>query len=113
MKKSFTKKRILVDFDRVIHQYRKGWNGGKPYDKPVEGAKQAIEQLLNEGWDVIVFTAQNPEDPQRIDEIKVWLKKYKFPKLEVTHTKLSAVAIIDDRAIRFEGNWRSILNYFC
>lgn len=104
-------KRILVDFDRVVHKYSKGWFGGKVYDTPVEGAIEALKKLQDNGYEVVIFTTESSRGQERHDEIKEWLKKYGV-NLKVTSTKLPAIAIIDDRAIRFEGNWRSVLNYF-
>jgi len=48
---------------------------------------------------------------KRNKAIKKWLEKYGLKNIQVTNTKLSARAYIDDRAIRFT-NWRDILSYF-
>lgn len=39
---------IAVDFDGVIHKYSKGWQNGSIYDEPVEGAKEALLELLED-----------------------------------------------------------------
>ena len=106
-----TSERILIDFDGVVHKYRKGWNDGIPYDSPMENSKEAIKRLLDKGFEVMIFTAYNPSFKNRNIEIKKWLKKWHFPDLKVTSTKYSAIAIIDDRAIRFT-NWKDIMKYF-
>jgi hypothetical protein len=108
-----TPKRILIDFDRVIHKYSKGWVDGHPYDEPVEGALDAVKKLKEAGFDIMIFTAYNPQVGRKRNQwIKKWLKEKGFPNLKVTNTKYSSIAIIDDRAIRFRGNWQDILNYF-
>lgn len=111
MEISSTSKRLLIDFDRVIHRYRKGWQDGSIYDSPVPGAIRAIKSLIKAGFEVVVFTSESSRGIARHKEIQKWLKKRGL-NLKVTSTKLPARAIIDDRAIRFEGNWQTILNYF-
>lgn len=36
------KKSIAIDFDGVIHDYNNGWQNGKIYGKPIEGAFEGI-----------------------------------------------------------------------
>lgn len=100
------KKTILIDFDGVIHSYEKGWNGGKIYGKPVANSLKAVKKLIKEGYRVVVFTSR-----ENLEEVEKWLKKNKFPKIEVTNKKIPSFAIIDDRAIRFT-NWVDVLKYF-
>lgn len=100
---------IAVDFDGVIHAYRKGWHDKTVYDVPVEGAFDAIHKLQKKGYTVYIFTARNA------DEVLVWMKEHwpigygLIP--EISNVKRAAVAYIDDRAIRFT-NWTDMLNYF-
>ena len=110
MSNNRTPKRLLIDFDRVVHKYSKGWNGGKIYDKPVKGAIQAIKRLQKEGFEVVIFTTKSTKGITRNNEIEQWLKDYGI-KIKVTWEKLPAIAIIDDRAIRFT-NWIDIIHYF-
>lgn len=86
---------ILVDFDGVIHQYSRGWADGTAYDPPMSGAKEALEALEEKGYQVIIFSSRDWED------IEDWLKEHDFPDYPITDVKEPAVAIIDDRAIRF------------
>ncbi|NGX49322.1 MAG: hypothetical protein K940chlam5_00920 [Candidatus Anoxychlamydiales bacterium] len=104
------KKTILIDFDRVVHKYSHGFMDGTIYDEPVPGAIDAIKKLQKAGFKVIIFTTKSTLGDKRNKWIKVWLKTRGL-YLEVTHTKYPAIAIIDDRAIRFT-HWRDILNYF-
>jgi 5'(3')-deoxyribonucleotidase len=116
------KKTIAIDFDGVIHKYSKGWQDGKIYDEPVEGALEAIITLLERDYKVSVFTTR--ED---IVKVKTWIieKSHKCKELQskpylfwfdrdefnVTNQKPIAIVYIDDRGIRFT-NWKDILNYF-
>ena len=54
--------KIALDFDGVLHSYQRGWTGQIPFDRPVDGAQNFCEQLLMEGYKVVVFTARvHPE----------------------------------------------------
>lgn len=86
---------LLVDFDGVIHKYRYGWMDGTAYDEPVEGAKEALENLTNQGYRIVVFSTRDER------QIEQWLRANRFPAYPITNEKIPAVAIIDDRAIRF------------
>lgn len=89
---------VLVDFDGVIHKYRYGWFDGTAYDEPVDGAKETLQGLVDRGYEVVIFSTRDAE------QIEQWLRTNRFPPYRVTNYKEPAVAIIDDRAIRFE-NW--------
>ena len=122
-------KRLLIDFDRVVHQYSKGWKDGSIYDAPVPGALEAIKTLQSQGWEIVIFTTRSTDGNIRNKKIQNWLLKFdicshciglihdinklnfKPNQVLITNTKIPARAIIDDRAIRFT-NWRDILNYF-
>lgn len=105
-----TPKRILIDLDRVIHKYSLGWRDGTIYDEAVEGAIPAIKKLQKAGFEVVVFTTKSSLGKERNKWIKEWLRERGL-SLKVTWEKLPAIAIIDDRAIRFT-NWIDILHYF-
>lgn len=114
--KEFTKKeRIAIDFDRVIHGYSKGWLDGEVYDSPVEGAKEAID-LLKNNYEIVIFTARlsslDHPDIRAAQKVKIlkWLKDNNIYFDILTSDKPSAKFYIDDRAIRFTGNWDETLN---
>lgn len=98
---------IAIDFDGVIHKYSKRWFNGSIYDEPVEGAVEAIKELTDLGYSIIIHTTRQPTR-----EMMDWIHKY-FGELpvKVIGTKPKAICYIDDRAIRFT-NWKDILNYF-
>ena len=111
------KKTIAIDFDGPIHKYSKGWQDGKIYDEPVEGALEAMAELYHKGYEIVIFTTR--ED---IREVDYWIDKQcdkcfavtseqRELKYEVTNKKPPAIAYIDDRGIRFT-NWKDMLNYF-
>lgn len=83
---------------------------GTIYDVPVPGAIDGIKRLQDAGYNVMVFTSVAPTGSKRNRLIREWLKRHGL-KIKVTNRKYHAIAIIDDRAIRFT-HWRDILNYF-
>ena len=109
-------KRIMIDFDGTIHKYSKGWKDGTVYDEPISGAKQFIDQLKDDGFEVIIFTARLSEIThgkegvkKQKQMIKNWLKKYGIKIDGITAEKIPATAYIDDLAIEFDGVWNSEL----
>jgi hypothetical protein len=103
-------KRIMIDFDGTIHKYSKGWKDGTVYDEPISGAKQFIDQLKDDGFEVVVFTSrlsvsslgQEVVNEQK-EMIEMWLKKYGIKIDGITAEKIPATAYIDDLAIEFDG----------
>lgn len=96
------KPKLLVDFDGVLHAYRRGWADGTAYDEPNPGARDAIDDLLAAGYNVVVFSTRDA------DQIHHWLGYQGFPDLRVTNVKEPAVALIDDRAVHFT-DWPTAL----
>jgi hypothetical protein len=86
---------ILVDFDGVIHNYSHGWMDGEAYDGPFDGAREGLKALEDLGYTVVIFSTRDR------NQIREWLRKYDFEPYTVTNEKMPAIAIIDDRAIRF------------
>lgn len=91
------KRTIALDFDGVLHRYD-GWQGGK-IQGPIDGAREAVEKLLARGHEVVVFTTRDAQ------HVRQWLNKYDFPPLEITATKRPFYVLVDDRALRFDGQW--------
>jgi hypothetical protein len=107
-----SEKRIMIDFDGVIHKYSSGWGDGSIYDDPIDGSKEAIEQFRNDGYKVIIFTARLSEiahGKSGVSEqkkmIEDWLKKYKIEVDGMMAEKLPASIYIDDNAFWFNGKW--------
>jgi len=130
---------IAIDFDGVIHKYSKGWQDGTCYDEEVEGAFKAIDLLMTK-YTVFIFSTrsskqikkwliprimqqgagENPNDPQdwtwpkytfTCERIPFWVKFWnKKNVLGITKRKLPAMVYIDDRAMRFEGDWGKTLH---
>ena len=127
---------IAIDFDGVVHDYTEGWRDGVIYGYAVPGAIRSIIRLLQQGYDVVLFTTRvNPglqDSEQQRSRIDDWLLKMVHEEIDpplgslpegftsapdivsrvvVTCVKPPAIAYIDDRAIRFT-NWPDTLKYF-
>ncbi|NTW61497.1 hypothetical protein HGB24_02315 [Candidatus Saccharibacteria bacterium] len=126
-------KKIAIDFDGVIHRYSKGYQDGKIYDIPLQGAFRSIKKLIDDGNQVFILSSRRPRqirrwlkeqfskmsDSERAElafkyqvvpfYIKIWKKK---GVLGIAHRKLPAQFYIDDRAVKFDGDWEKTLLHF-
>jgi hypothetical protein len=108
-------KTIVVDFDGVLHWYRKGWSDGSIYDDPVPGSQDAMRQLIERGFKVVVFSTRAIDriirgviEAGQEAQMRTWLHRNGFPELEIWKEpgKPMGIAYIDDRAVRFNGDWK-------
>jgi 5'(3')-deoxyribonucleotidase len=129
-------KTIAIDFDGVIHNYDRGWQDGVIYGDAMPGAMRAMIRLMQQGYEVVIFTTRvNPDlDGHMEQKAKMlsWLTgqmcyecsppQGSIPdgfskvdeivsRIKITSNKPPAVAYIDDRGIRFT-DWSDILKYF-
>ena len=111
--------RAMIDLDRTIHKYSKGWQDGSVYDDPVPGAKQVIDWLKSKGYEIVIFTTrasvENAKDHgqdvnDQIQGVENWLSNNNIYYDRVTAEKLNADFYIDDKAIHIkDGNWLNVL----
>ena len=94
---------LAVDFDGVIHEYSKGWNGGA-LGVIMPGARDALIQLSVK-YRIVVFTARHD-----LEAVRDWMHDQRLDHLiaDVTNRKPVAVAYLDDRAVKFI-NWEQAL----
>lgn len=109
-------KRIMIDFDGVIHKYTKGFQDGSVYDDVVEGSSEKIKKLKELGFEIVIFTTRvSPENSSDSENqkklVEDYLNKNNIPFDHITSEKLGALAYIDDNAIEFKGNWFSMFEY--
>ena len=94
---------VAIDFDGVLNTYD-GWNGVDDLFEPREGVWHFLA-LLNEKYDVVIFTNR--------DTFKVWEWLVEFRLAEyvsrVTNVKPRAFVYVDDRALKFDGDFDSAL----
>ena len=95
-------KTILIDLDGVLNTYNGNYD--ENYIPPM---KEGAEEFLNEihaNYQIKLFTTRNTE------LAKKWLSDNGLDKyfLNVTNTKEPAWLYIDDRCIKFEGNYEKL-----
>jgi len=112
-------KRAMIDLDGTIHRYSKGYKDGAIYDNAFDGAKEVIDWLKRNGYEIVIFTTraskQNADElggdhKDQIKNVGKWLKDKGIYFDRITAEKLAADFYIDDKAISiYNGNWKSVL----
>lgn len=92
------KKTIMIDLDGVLNNYTKYEEGYIPDIK--QGAKEFIKKL-NDNYELVLFTTRPSAQALK------WLKSNQIDKYfkEVTNIKKPAHIYIDDRALKFNGDY--------
>jgi hypothetical protein len=100
---------ICLDFDGVLHSYRSHWCGSEIIpDPPIHGTRESIARLRQQ-YRVVVHSARcHTEGGRRA--IQAWLARHEIVVDEVCEHKPPAMIYVDDRAIRFRGNWDNVLD---
>lgn len=100
---------VVFDFDGVIHSYTSGWRGvGIISDPPVPGIAEAINDIRERGYQVIVVSTRCASDYGKA-AIEKFLEENDIVVDEVLAHKPPALVYIDDRAICFDGNPAGLL----
>jgi len=115
----FQERRALIDLDGTIHKYSKGYQDGTLYDDPFKGAREAINWLKDNGYEIVIFTTRASEGnademggdaKKEIGNVESWLKLHDIYFDRVTADKIFADFYIDDKAIPIHnGNWDAVL----
>ena len=99
---------VCLDFDGVIHSHQHGWQGEAVIpDPPVHKVDRAIADLRKD-YRVVVFSARCRSD-EGVEAIRNWLKKHNIEVDEVCRHKPPAHVYVDDRAVRFSGDWQQTI----
>jgi len=105
---------ICIDFDGVIHSYEKGWQSGEIYGEVMPGFFEWAFEAKNR-FDLVIYSSRS-KTAEGIEAMRAWLtEKAEAAELDwepleyitFAHEKPAAFLTIDDRAIRFEGNWKA------
>ena len=108
---------ICIDFDGVIHSYEKGWQGGVIYGTVVPGFFEWVEQVRDR-FKLVIYSSRSKTN-EGVIAMGQWLHEQRNAwiaaggkrneteplELECVHEKPAAWLTIDDRAIRFNGDW--------
>ena len=65
------KKTICIDFDGVIHDYSKGYQGEDVFGEMIPNADVGTSVLKKNGWSIIIFTTR-----KKTDKLEQWLKEH-------------------------------------
>lgn len=112
---------VGIDFDQTLVAHDDGWQDGRIYGRPIPGAIESLHEL-KKVRSVFIVTAR----PRRFHpEVAGWLRRHTGLEaivdddpdraywqgdcLLVTNKKLGAAIYIDDRALRFTGDWTTTL----
>jgi hypothetical protein len=111
---------VAIDFDGVISKY-KSYEGKGVFGEPTPCCVEAIKALKDRGWIVIIHTTRS-----ETHQIKEYLDKHMVAYDYINYNpenidrgcnmgKPLADIYIDDRAVRFNGDWmhtiEEVLNF--
>lgn len=104
-------KTIAIDFDGVLHSYKSGWIAADILEEPLDGALDFCNWLIENKFKIVIFSCRAGQ-PIGWAAIHDWLEKHRFPpSIEVTHKKPEALLYIDDRGMRFDGNFDTVVQF--
>lgn len=100
---------VCLDFDGVLHSYRSGWRGAEVIpDPPIHGTREAIARLRQQ-YRVVIYSARCRSEEGRL-AVQNWLRTHDIQVDEVCDYKPPALVYVDDRAIRFCGDWAQTIS---
>lgn len=107
---------ICIDFDGVIHDYRKGWCDGVIYGAVVPGFIEWADHA-REHFRLVVYSSRS-KTPEGIADMREKLREWveaayaantglaiSISDFEFSAVKPPAFVTIDDRGIQFRGDW--------
>lgn len=101
---------VALDFDGVIHSYSSGWQGASNIpDPPVPGIKEAINELRQRGYQIMVFSSRATTYPG-YNAIREWMTRNHIHFDNITSEKPPCLVTVDDRAICFDGNASTLVD---
>jgi nitroreductase len=95
---------LCLDFDGVLHWYRRGWQGTNNIDdEPVPGAVDFVSRA-QQYFKVVVYSSRSSHRGGN-EAMRAWMQRYGFPEVDFASQKPAAFLTIDDRALTFTGDW--------
>ncbi len=109
---------ICIDFDGVIHDYKKGWQDGRIYGDIVPGFFEWADRAALV-FRLVVYSSRSATG-EGLEAMESWMVERRdawrrahpevpgpFASFEYAHHKPPAWITIDDRAIPFRGDWNA------
>ena len=95
---------VCVDLNGVLDSYT-GWKDPDHFDPPRPGAAAFLRALVDQGFDVVIFTTRHAVQVRR------WLREHELMQYvsAVTRRKPPAHVFVDDRAVCFTGDFDDTL----
>ena len=100
---------FAIDFDGVIHDWEHPIEGRR-MGPPFKGAKEALDQLYHADHKIIIHSCNRPAI------IRKWMEFYNLPFAYIWGESPSDLGqkpiadfYIDDRAVRFNGDWAATM----
>jgi hypothetical protein len=104
---------LAIDYDGVINPYSKGWQKGELYEtKVTDGFWQWLERTSKD-FECVIHSSRFAEAGGMAATL-AWLKECyrrehgaeaRLPYIKFSATKPPAFLTIDDRCLRFDGDW--------
>jgi hypothetical protein len=96
---------VAVDLDGTLAK-DSGWKGAEYIGEPVQPMLDLVKKLLDDGEEVVIFTARVHDGEKSTKEhIRDWLKDHDLPDLEITNEKRPDMEkFYDDKAVAVEKN---------
>lgn len=102
------KQTIILDFDGVIHSSVHPWVSVVIIpDAPTMGAKESIAKL-REKYNVVVVSSRC-STLAGLQAVKNWLDFWEIEVDGVQSEKPPHIVVVDDRALRFRGDWNEVV----
>ena len=113
---------LCLDFDGVIHRYDSKWQGATVIPDDATPGFFGWVLLAAPHFELVIYSSRSKE-PGGIDAMKAWLRaqyllwvteaqRHSSQAIEelftFAHEKPPAFLTIDDRCVRFDGNWAAL-----
>jgi len=108
---------LCIDFDGVIHDYREGWKDGSIYGEVTPGFF-VWAAIAAQRFKLVIYSSRS-KDAEQIEAMREWLRVQwdaagrpswicsndMLSDFEFSSAKPPAFLTIDDRCVRFDGDW--------